>query len=56
MTSTSMPANIHGRNPCIPDQVEDKLHTGKTIVRIAAVEKTISDIPGRDRQRLIRPP
>ena len=39
-----MPANIHGRNPCIPDQVEDKLHTGKTIVRIAAVEKTIDHL------------
>jgi len=39
-----MPANIHGRNPCIPDQVEDKLHTGKTIVRIAAVEITIDHL------------
>jgi len=29
------PANTHGRSPCIPDQVEDKLDTGKAVVNIS---------------------
>ena len=32
------PAGIHGRSLCIPDQVGDKLHTGKAVVQIAAIQ------------------
>jgi len=35
-----MPANIHGRSLYIPDQVEDKLHTGKAVMQIAPVSGT----------------
>ena len=39
-----MPADIRGRNPYIPDQVEDKLHAGKAVAQIAAVEITMDDL------------
>ena len=39
-----MPANIHGRSLYIPDQVEDKLHTGKAVVQITAIEITIDHL------------
>jgi len=39
-----MPANIHGRSLYIPDQVEDKLHAGKPVVQITAIEITIDHL------------
>jgi len=31
-----MPGDKHGHNLCIPDQVEDKLYTGKAVVEVQA--------------------
>ena len=39
-----MPGDIHGRSHYIPDQVEDKLHTGKAVVQIAAVEIAVDHL------------
>ena len=41
---SKMPGDIHGRSLCIPDQVEDKLHTGKAVVQIAAIEIAIDHL------------
>lgn len=39
-----MPANIRGRNLYIPDQVEDKLHAGKAVVQITAIEVAVDHL------------
>jgi hypothetical protein len=37
-----MPGGIHDRSLYIPDQVEDKLDTGKAVVQVAAVKIAIN--------------
>ena len=42
--STQRQGGIRGRSLCIPDQVEDKLYSGKAVVQIAAIEITIYNL------------
>ena len=39
-----MPGDIHGRSLYIPDQVEDKLHTGKAGLQVATIEIPINHL------------